>query len=144
MFRLLGNIYYLFICTWALILHYTCIILYTPNLLYCNDISIQPYFIFMRHHSLHFGEQLFSIFWGFFLNFLNVDWCKINSIKKIVHPNKECKIERFCVKIIYAWRKFKYLKTFFDGSIEIGTCIYPFQKNVHVVTLPLKIYNIFV
>lgn len=90
------------------------------------------------------SENNYLVSFGVFLNFLNVDWCKINSIKKIVHPNKECKIERFCVKIIYAWRKFKYLKTFFDGSIEIGTCIYPFQKNVHVVTLPLKIYNIFV
>lgn len=122
---------------------YTCIILYTPYLLYCNDISIQPYFIFMRHHSLHFWEQLFSIFWGFF-NFLNIDWCKINSLKKLFIQNKECNIQRFCVKIINAWRKFNYLKAYFDESIEIGTCIYQFQKNVHVVTLPLKIYNIFV
>lgn len=111
---------------------YTCIILYTPYLLYCNDISIQPYFIFMRHHSLHFWEQLFSIFWDFFFNFLNVDWCKINSKKKLYIQIKNVTFKDF------VWRSFTLeensntQKAYFDESIEIG--IYPYQNNVHVFT----------
>lgn len=88
---------------------------------HCNDISIQPYFNFTRHHSLHFWTQLSNKFYFFYI--LKVDWYKTR--KKIFIQIKNVKLKGV-VTIIYIWRKFKieYIVTIFNWSFEMCWCIY--------------------